>query len=171
MWYLTTNQRVKVYKAVVHGTVFSNARIYLPELKMKQSMMIQLAMNAALRAAAGLKAKGKTDLGALRKKYMIPTLGEIQRYVTIQTAWRKRKLYEERAQIASSNMTTRTGPGIRKMRSDTKFETSQIDEYKVLPQLIKEAKLFPKKCAWRHIRGEELMPRKHNQPKNASPES
>ena len=144
MWYLTTNRRIKVYKAVVHGRIVSNARIYLPELKMKQSTMIQVAVNAALRAAAGLSAKGKTEHGTLRKMYMIPTLGEIQRYETIKAAWNKRELYEERSQIAGSSMTTRSGLGMKKLRSDTKFETAQIDEYKALQQIIKKAKTFPK---------------------------
>ena len=42
MWYLRVSQRIIVYKAIIHGTIFSNARIYLPEITAKQEKSCKL---------------------------------------------------------------------------------------------------------------------------------
>jgi hypothetical protein len=158
MWYLKTNQRIMVYKALIHGTILSNARIYLPQINAKQDKNLQVAMSSGLRAALGLITKGKVDLRSIRKKFCLPTLKEITRYIAIKGAWSKQEWIAERLQNQGPKPDTRAGQEIKTRRTDSKYEKLFIAEFHALPKSIRDAKEFPKKVVWRHVREEELRP-------------
>ena len=151
-----------VYKAVIHGAIFSNARIYLPEITAKQVKKLQIAMNSGLRAALGLRKKGKVSLSTARKKFGLPTLKEITRYILIKVAWTRKQGLEERLANQGPKPTTRSGQAVVTRKPDSKLEKLVIAEFNGMPNSIKEAKIFPKKAAWGHIYGN---------PKNGSKEA
>ena len=142
-----------VYKAIIHGTIFSNARIYLPEITAKQEKKLQIAMNSGLRAALGLRMKGKVSLSTARKKFGLPTLKEILRYISKKVAWSRKQGLEERLSNQGPKPATRAGQAVFTRKTDSKLEKLVIAEFNGMPNSIKEAKIFPKKAAWGHIYG------------------
>ena len=139
MWYLKLSQRVIVYKAIVHGTIFSNARIYRPEITAKQEKKLQIAMNSVLRAALGLRKKGKVSLSTARNKFGLPTLKEITRYISINVAWSRKQELEERLANQGPKPATRAGKAVFTRKSDSKLEKLVIAEFNRMPNSIKEA--------------------------------
>ena len=51
LWVLSKEQKIMVYKALVHGQIFNNGSIYLPRIPRLLQTKLQVAANSCLRAA------------------------------------------------------------------------------------------------------------------------
>ena len=93
-------------------------------------------MNSGLRAALGLKTKGKVSLLSVRWKFGLLTLNEIRRYRAFKVAWDKRHGLENRLASQGSKPTKRAGKAGFTGKTDSKLEKLAITEFNGMPKCI-----------------------------------
>ena len=155
MWYLHVAQKIMVYKALVHGTIFSNVEVYLPYLTAKQENTLQVAANAAFRAAIGLKSKGKVNLRARRKKWGVPSIKQIYQFVAARAAFKNSERITEihQEQQDAAGMSTRRSSIVKLTRHMDSFLVGQVQAWNRMTDREKRAKNFPRTSVWNSIIG------------------
>ena len=155
MWNLHPNQRVVVYKALVHGIMLSNAEVYMPHLTQKQYNTLQVAGNMAFRATLGLRTKGKINLQARRKKWRIPTIKQLYKFVTARAAHKNSEqiIKMHCQQQNNATMTTRACQVVKTSKEMGKFLADQVQAWNSMSELEKKARSFPRRSTWNTIMG------------------
>ena len=98
------------------------------------------------------------SLSTARKKFGLPTLQEITRYISIKVAWTRKQGLEDRLSNQGPKPETRAGQAVFTRKTDSKLEKLVIAEFNGMPKTIRNAKVFPKRAAWRHIYEPPPMP-------------
>ena len=159
LWVLSKEQKIVVYKALVHGLIFNNGGIYLPWIPRVLHTKLQVAANSCLRAALNLPYKGEVDLSRYRKRWSLPTVEQILIYLTVKEAFKNsvQMQHELDKQKLNESMITRQNDQLKAAPGLDRFKLAQIKAWNMLSPSQKGAKHFPKVAIWRSILRKEFQ--------------
>ena len=159
LWVLSKEQKIVVYKALVHGLIFNNGGIYLPLIPRVLHTKLQVAANSCLRAALNLPYKGEIDLSRYRKRWSLPTVEQILIYLTVKEAFKNSVQMQQELdkQKLNESMITRQNDQLKAAPGLDRFKLAQIKAWNMLSPSQKGAKHFPKVAIWRSILRKEFQ--------------